>query len=249
MRRLTLGALLAIVALIGLLGVEAVVARLGPTERFVGPSRAPRALGRTGPPLTYVVLGDSTGAGRGAPYESGIALATARHLALAHRIELTNLAVSGARMSDLVHGQLAAAAALRPDLVLIAAGANDVTNLTSTSSVQRDLRTLIDRLCAAHAGVRIVVTASPDVGSARRLAQPLRWVAGWRTKQINAAIAKVVAERGLTLAPIAARTGPLFRKDATLFAADRFHPDARGYATWTPVLNAALDRALSSRGP
>jgi len=247
-RRLALGALSAIVVLVVLLAVEAVAARLGATERFVGPSRAPSAFGRAGPGLTYVVLGDSTAAGRGAPYQSGIAVATAQHLATSRRVTLTNLAVSGARMADLVRSQVGAAAALRPDAVLIAAGANDVTNLTSTSSVQRDLRTLVERLRGSNAEVRIVVTASPDVGSARRLAQPLRWVAGWRTEQINAAIAKVVAERGLTLAPIAQRTGPLFRKDPRLFAADRFHPNARGYATWTPVLDAALDRALGRPG-
>lgn len=236
--------LLTIVGLLGLLVVEAVIARLGPMDRFVGPSRAPRAFGGAGPRLSYVVLGDSTAAGRGAPYESGITVATARHLALSRRVTMTNLAVSGARMGDLVRSQVAPAARLRPDVVLIAVGANDVTNLTSTSSIQRDLRTLVDRLRGANQGIRIVVTASPDVGSVRRLAQPLRWVAGWRTEQINAAIEQVAAERGLTLAPIAQRTGPLFRKDPGLFAGDRFHPNARGYATWTPVLDQALDRAL-----
>jgi len=49
---------------------------------------------------------------------------------------------------------------------------------------------------------------------------------------------------GLTFAPIADRTGPLFRRDRTLFSDDRFHPNDRGYATWTAVINEALDRAL-----
>jgi len=51
------------------------------------------------------------------------------------------------------------------------------------------------------------------------------------------------ARLGLIFAPIAEKTGPLFRADPSLFAADRFHPNDRGYATWIPVLNEALARA------
>ena len=51
-------------------------------------------------------------------------------------------------------------------------------------------------------------------------------------------------------APIAERTGPSFRKDRTLFAADRFHPNARGYALWIAVINDALDAAIARQpGP
>ncbi len=244
-RRLALLAAVLVTGLLITLVVETWLARRGETEPFADPSRAPRTLGSGGRALIYVVLGDSTGAGQGAPYERGIAIATARHLARSRQVVLTNLAVSGARMDDLATQQLDGAVALAPDVVLIAAGANDVTGLTTTTSVRRSLETIIDRLRAANPEVRVVVTAAPDMGAAPLLTQPLRAVAGVRTGQINAVIHDVVARRDLTLAPIAERTGPLFRRDPSLFAADRFHPDARGYATWVPVLNDALDRALA----
>jgi lysophospholipase L1-like esterase len=144
--------------------------------------------------------------------------------------------------------QLPAAVRLTPDVVLIAAGANDVTALTRLSSVRSDLRAIADRLRARSCHVAIVVTASPDVGSAPRLAQPLRALAGWRTRRLNAAVGDVVRDRELVLAPIAERTGRRFRADRSLFAADGFHPSARGYATWTPVIEAALDEALARVG-
>ena len=81
-----------------------------------------------------------------------------------------------------------------------------------------DLQKIAERLRAARCDVAIVATASPDVGAVPRLAQPLRTVAGWRTKQLNGAIEDVVSERGLVLAPIAARTGPQFRAERALFA-------------------------------
>jgi len=55
----------------------------------------------------------------------------------------------------------------------------------------------------------------------------------------------VAAARGVTFAPIAADTGPGFRRDRSLFADDRFHPNARGYATWLPTLDRTLEKALA----
>lgn len=235
---------LALAGLVAVLVIEVMLARRGEVDVFTGPSSAPRSFGEEGAPLRLVVIGDSTGAGQGGPYDAGVAVGAARHLAAAgRRVTLINFAVSGSTMADVLAGQSAQAARARPDVVLIAAGANDVTHLTPTGAVARDLSKIVARLRGAGAGVRIVVTAAPDMGAIRRLAQPLRWVAGLRTRQLNQAIIDVTASEKLTFAPIAERTGPLFREDASLFAADRFHPDARGYATWLPVIEDALDRA------
>ncbi|MDQ3722829.1 MAG: SGNH/GDSL hydrolase family protein [Actinomycetota bacterium] len=239
---------LATSGLLGLLAIEALIATITvPDDGYRAPSPAPRTFGTADverPRLRYIVLGDSTATGRGAPYERGIAVATAGHLAARRPVTLTNLAVSGARFGDVRRDQLPAAVRSRPDVVLVAAGANDVTGLSRLRSVRADLEEIVARLRAARCDVAIVVTASPDVGAVPRLAQPLRAVAGWRTDQVNGAIEDVVRERGLVLAPIAAHTGPLFRADRSLFAADDFHPSAAGYATWVPVIEAALDRAL-----
>lgn len=262
LRRIAIGLVLLVVGLVALLGIEALIAiDTVPDDGYVPPSSVPRTFGSAkGRPLRYVVLGDSTATGEGAPYERGIAVTTARMLAgsrshparlgsaLRHRrVILTNLAVAGARFGDVRRDQLAAAARLRPDLVLVAVGANDVTGLTTLGSVRRDLAGIADRLRAARCDVAIVVTGSPDVGSAPRLAQPLRTVAGWRTKQLNAAVRQIARQRRLVFAPIAQRTGGRFRRDRSLFAADGFHPSAAGYATWVPVIEAALRQALAQR--
>jgi len=249
LRRILAGITAIVVAAVAVLAIEALIAiSTVPEDNYRPPSQGPRSFGDRESkrrPLRYVVLGDSTAAGRGAPYRQGIAVATARRLAARRRLTLTNLAVSGARFDDVRREQLPAAARLRPQLVLVAAGANDVTGLTRLGAVRDDVRAIADGLRAARCDVAIVLTASPDVGSAPRLAQPLRAVAGWRTTQLNRAVEDVVRDRRLVLAPIAERTGRRFRADRSLFAADGFHPSAGGYATWTPVIEAALDRALA----
>ena len=201
-----------------------------------------QTFGSSGEPIRYVVLGDSTAAGVGAAYEDGIAIQTARHVGASAVVTLHNFGVSGARMRDVLEKQLPQAEALAPDLVLISAGANDVTHLTSIPSMRRRLREIVARLRRANPRVRIVVTGAPDMGSPPRVPWALRGLASLRTKMVNRMFRAEAQRMKLVFAPIAEETGPLFRRDRTLFHADRFHPNARGYATWVQVLNTALNK-------
>jgi lysophospholipase L1-like esterase len=62
---------------------------------------------------------------------------------------------------------------------------------------------------------------------------------------VNRMFTREARSLDLVLAPIAEKTGPAFRRDRSLFHPDRFHPNARGYALWTAVLNEALAQALA----
>ncbi|MGI8440662.1 MAG: SGNH/GDSL hydrolase family protein [Thermoleophilaceae bacterium] len=236
-------ALAAPLGLLLLLAVEATLAMRGEGVPFEEPPRTAERLGR-GPALSYVVLGDSTGAGQGAPYRSGVAVSTAQSLARGRRVSLLNLAVSGATTADVLAEQVEPAARARPDLVLLAVGANDVTHLTTSARLRGDLLAIVERLRPSGCAPAVVVTGSPEVGVVPRLAQPLRLAARVRTARVNEVFAAVARERGLVFAPVARETGPLFGRDPSLFAADRFHPNARGYATWVPVIDRALADAL-----
>ena len=211
---------------------------------FLNPSPEPRRFGDHGPETRYVVLGDSTAAGRGGDYEKGIAISTARELAHGRRVVLVNLAVSGARIGDVRQNQLAEACRLHANLVLLVAGSNDVTHLTPIRSMRQDLRAIAATLREGNPRIAIVVTGSADIGSPPRVPFLLRPIASIRTKRVNRMVRRLADAERLTFAPIAEETGPLFRRDRTLFSADAFHPNDRGYATWIPVLNRALARAL-----
>lgn len=211
------------------------------------PRRAPSEVETfgAGKPLRYLILGDSTAVGEGGTYANGIAVQTARHLGAQHRVEMKNLGVSGAQVTDVLREQLPRVGTFKPDLVLIDVGANDVTHLTSARSVERDLRQIVESLIAANCNVRIVVTGAPDMSTPPRIPRLLRGVAGWRTNVLNRVFRDAAARYELTFAPIAEETGPLFQRDRTLYSADEFHPNDRGYATWIAVLEPALDRALA----
>ena len=193
----------------------------------------------------YAVLGDSTGAGQGADPPSGIAIKTAEFLAQDHRVTLVNMAISGARIGDVLNEQIPGTVKLKPDLVLIAVGANDSTHFTSSTVFAAQFETVIATLTTMNPKVKIVVTGCPDMGSVPRFAQPLRWFAGTQGNRINSALAPVVARHHLVNADIAGSTGSDFRKDPSLFAADKFHPNDRGYELWIKVLDRALTSALA----
>lgn len=227
-------------------------ASCGTTADRPQPHRAPSAIEMygAGDTLDYLVLGDSTAVGEGGTYADGIAVATARHLATGgRRVVLKNLGVSGAQMRDVVREQLPRLGNFTPDLVLLAAGANDVTHLTSAASLKRDLQRVIEVLVARNPKVRIVMTGAPDMSTPPRIPRLLRPVAGWRTKVLNRVFREQAKRDNITLAPIAEETGPLFARDPTLFDRDEFHPNDRGYATWIAVLNRALDKAYPLATP
>ncbi|MFN2635213.1 MAG: SGNH/GDSL hydrolase family protein [Thermoanaerobaculia bacterium] len=232
---------------IWLLAAVLVGCRASRPEPLTAPRHATSTSLGSGAPLLYLVLGDSTAAGVGADYEQGIVMATARHLGRSRRVEVVNVAVSGARFRDVISGQLPRARGIKPDLVLLDVGANDVTHLTSSRSVRRDLEEILRSLLAANCEARIVVTGAPDMGSPPRIPFFLRGIAAVRARRMNRIARRAVTAHGLTFAAIAERTGPAFRRDRTLFASDRFHPNARGYALWAAVLDEALDAALAEQ--
>jgi lysophospholipase L1-like esterase len=211
--------------------------------------RAPQTLG-SGPPLTYVVMGDSTSIGQGAEYSQSYAVASAQHLAKNHQVTFVNVGVSGAKAKDVLATQLSKAVQYKPDLVLLAVGANDARHLVSGKVIRQSVQQTIDGLKQANCAVRIVVTGSPAMDSTPRFSLwPAKQLMGLRTRQVNTVFAGLIKQNHLTFAPIAAKTRAAFLADPTLFAADEFHPNARGYVLWKPVINDALDQALAAPTP
>lgn len=197
-----------------------------------------------GVPLTLVVLGDSTGAAVGATTVShGFPRLVAATLArAAHRpVALRVLAVSGARVVNVRTNQVPRVGTIRPDIVLLVVGGNDVTHFTRRGAARRDLRAVIAE--CSHTGAIVVVAGVPAVGTTRRVAQPLRLTLRLRAHRLDRLWHDETAAAGAVRVELAAQTGPAFAADATLFSDDRFHPSDRGYALWADVLGADVVRA------
>lgn len=227
------------------LGVEVELARRGPDLDDDTPLRHDGRIGEpSGPALRMVWLGDSTAAGVGAS-DADLAIPRRVATALDRPVELTSLAVSGERVADVVDDQAPELDALRPDVVLVSIGANDVVHLTSRA----DFRAHYDDVVAAvPEGALLVLLGVPDMGAPPRYLQPLRGIASFRGRQLEEVSRDVARDNDAVYVDIAGQTGPTMRSDTDrYFAEDRYHPSDDGYALWADAVLEQLVPALDER--
>lgn len=246
-RRAVLVLALAPVLTAAVLAGEVQLARRGPDLPDDTPLEHDARLGpatATSDALAMVWLGDSTAAGVGAS-DADRALPRRVAAALERPVELTSLAVSGDRVADVVADQVDQLAELRPDVVLVSIGANDVVHLSSRADFRRGYDALV---AAVPAGALLVILGVPDMGAPDRYLQPLRSIAGLRGRQLDEVSRAVARDNDAVYVDIAGETGPQMRADrGRYFAADRYHPSDEGYALWADAVLEQLVPALAAR--
>ncbi len=199
-----------------------------------------------GPPLTVVVLGDSVAAGYGVHRRRetpGALLATGLSRRLRRPVRLHRFAVVGT-ISPGLRPQVEAALEVEPDVAVILVGGNDITNRTPPGLA---VRHLVDAVRALRgAGCEVVVGTCPDLGTIQPIHPPLRWLARRWSRQLAAAQTVAVVEAGGRTVSLGDMLGPRFAADPLrMFAWDRFHPSAEGYAMAAAAL---LPTVLSALG-
>ncbi len=204
-----------------------------------------------GEPIELVVLGDSSAAGLGAdhPHQTVGAIVANGVAALTGRpVRLTNAAAVGAESSDL-EGQLVTALedVMRPDVVVVMVGANDVTHRIERSTAVRHLEQTVRRIRAL--GSEVVVGTCPDLGTIEPVPQPLRLLMRRWSRDLAAAQTVAVVEAGGRTVSLADLLGPEFASSpGEMFSRDRFHPSAAGYARAAAALLPSVCAALGVWG-
>lgn len=196
---------------------------------------------RAGKTIELALIGDSSAAGVGAHQTSetpGALLAEGLSKALRKSVRLRCFAVPGAR-SDALDAQVDKVLAQRADLVVIFIGANDVTHRSRPGVAARQLSGAVRRLI--DSGSRVVVGTCPDLSTLEGMQAPLRWVTQYWCRELAAAQAIAAVSAGARTISL----GDTLREDfssrrAELFAEDRFHPSAAGYARAAEVVLPTL---------
>ena len=196
-------------------------------------------------PVNYVALGDSTGVGVGARTGGGY---VAR---LFERIErerpgsrVANLCVSGARTGDLLRHQLPRVAALRPTLVTVGVGINDLTNFAPAEAFEANYEEIVTRLSAGAPAARVVLSNIPDISPAPAVPAHLRADAVRRVKLFNQIIDRAAARHGVRVADAYHSSREVIAAHPEFFCEDGFHPSAEGYEYWAKMLWPAVKEAI-----
>ena len=232
----------------GVLKVEAKLARRLVGQPFEGAPDDDDLYGSgLGRPVQLLVLGDSSAAGMGADTAQqtvGAIIANGVSALSGRPVRLTNVAVIGAESSGL-DAQLTNALeeVAKPDVAVILIGANDVTHRIDKSIAVRHLEQTVRALRATDC--EVVVGTCPDLGTIEPVAQPLRLLARFWSRDLAAAQTVAVVEAGGRTVSLVDLLGPEFAGPAhELFSHDRFHPSPAGYARVASALLPSVCDAL-----
>ena len=184
--------------------------------------------------IVYVAIGDSAAQGIGAtkPGNSYVGL-LAEHIrhVTARSVHVINLSISGARVADAIGFQLPKVVDLKPDIVTVSVGANDMAAF-DPRQFERDIRRLFSALPA-----KSLVADLPS----------FHFADGERKVNVaNRIVRRSAIANGLTLVPLYKTT----RKQGialalTQVAGDFFHPNDRGYRIWASAFLPALNHTLA----
>ena len=190
----------------------------------------------------YVAIGDSSTEGLDDPDGHGgyrgWANRLAAHIAAAQPVPLlyANLAVRGRTTRQIRDAQLEPAAALRPDLVTLFTGTNDVVALGfDAGAVARDVEHMQRRLIAG--GATVLGFTLPDLSPVLPLARPI----AARVRALNDGLRSAAAASGAMLVDFARHP---VGSDPRLWSPDRIHANSAGHAR----IAAALAQALGLPG-
>ena len=220
--------------------MRAVVAALA-TVPLVACSSSPRTLPTDrSAALEYVALGDSTveGVGASAADRTYVARLHARLRANYPKARFDNLGVSGARSADVVATQLDRAIGLRPDLITLSVGPNDITAGVAVGAYERNMDVILRRLSEETSAV-VVVNLVPDLTVTPRF-KSAGFVMGRRASEFNAAIVKTAKRHGARIVDLYAASRAEVPKHPELVSDDGYHPSDLGYARWAELMWAAL---------
>ncbi|HEX5712040.1 MAG TPA: SGNH/GDSL hydrolase family protein [Solirubrobacterales bacterium] len=187
----------------------------------------------------YAALGDSFTAGNGAPEGERWADQVAERLrALNPELRYDNLAVDGATSAAVLE-QVPAALALRPDLVTVVCGANDVLLATrpDLAGYERRFEEILTRLGAATPRPALLTATAPEGWRFMALRPRTRARMVRSLEELNATTRRVAARHGVPCLEVAGHPG---LDDPANFGPDGLHPSARGHARAAAEIAIAL---------
>jgi lysophospholipase L1-like esterase len=188
--------------------------------------------------IRYVALGDSLTYGVGTTdYEKTYVYYFAQNeLKRNLSVEVNNLGIPGAKVADVLRYQVPQAINLKPDLVTILVGINDVHNVTSVDSFQSDYSEIIRQL-KANGNPTIVIINIPYLGSRELIMYPFNFYFHYKIGNFNKSIKKVSEKDNVFYIDLYKALSGRPIVDPVYYSLDGFHPNENGYKIWGEIIN------------
>jgi acyl-CoA thioesterase I len=195
------------------------------------------------PAFSYVAMGDSLGEGLGA--RRGYVERLRERLANeVDGVVLYNLSRSGATTFDVLREQVPRVARLRPALVTLTVGTNDLTDGRPVDQVMRNLAEILRHVRAT--GAAVVVTNLPAVALAPAVPSAWRSEIDARLRAANGALARICAENHAEVFDLYALSRAEIPRHPEYFSIDGYHPSDDGYDRWAAAMWPKVKDALAA---
>lgn len=208
--------------------------------KFITKLRIP-FLAREPKPFVYVALGDSTVEGIGASdFSRTYPFLVYRALKQYRRnVQFFNLGKAGAQTNDLITEQLQQTIDLKPDIVTISIGANDIFKRKGTKHFAHNLSIIIERI-KNETEATIVISSIPDFAATRAIPKVLKQYCSIQGKRFNKIIAKFAEDKRVVFVDFHLHTSLMGNRYPEIISSDGLHPSDIGYALWAQAIISSL---------
>lgn len=191
--------------------------------------------------FVYVAIGDSTVEGIGASHSSKSFPALVFQKIKKDKKEAVfyNLGKGGAKVRDVVESQLARTIELKPNLITISVGGNDLHRRTKLKHFEKDFLHLIKTL-KEKTDAEIIISNIPDVSLLPSLSIFVKYLSKFMTRRLNRVINRYAKQFKCILIDLYDGSKEQSRKYKDLISSDGFHPSDKGYALWANAIIAHL---------
>lgn len=196
-------------------------------------------------PFVYVALGDSTVEGVGASNKNKSYPSLIHNFIKADHsaTKFYNFGQRGATTSDVIHNQLEQTLALKPDLITISIGANDIFHAARVKTFEKRINYILQTLVQNTQAI-IVITTIPDFSLVSAFPKVFRKYCELRSRIFNTVIKDSVHDSGVILVDLYSQVKAFGRSHPDLIASDGLHPSDVGYLFWAETITSKLQDML-----
>lgn len=193
--------------------------------------------------VRYVALGDS--------YTIGTSVTEAERWPnqLVERVDALDLvgnpAVNGYTSTDLINQELALLDGLRPELVSVLIGVNDVVRGVSDLQYAENVAIILEDLRTMLPAERIICVATPDytlTPQGASFGDPAQQSDA--IVRFNAILREACEARGMSFVPEIFEISQMVRDDPSLVASDGLHPSGAQYRLWVDAIEPVVVQIL-----
>ncbi len=214
--------------------------------RFSGAGGPKDGIVGSGKDVYLIAIGDSIIAGVGAASLSKALVGqTAENLSRLCNCSITWEALGriGAVSKQIIERLIPQLPEKRPDILVVSAGVNDITSLSSVAQWRQNLSTLLEALGSYAPEAIIAVAGIPPLRGFPILPQPMRALFGIRGETFDRVLQEEIARhKNVIHVPLN------FEPEPQMFSADGFHPSEESYREFGEMMAHGIAARLNTTG-